>query len=188
MKRGSIMRFLIGFLTGASFGTTALFAEAPASAQPANLQKALFAGGCFWCMQPPFEKLTGVTSVTAGYTGGAGASPTYKDYAQKGHIEAVEITYDPARISYSQLLDVFWRQINPTDGGGQFVDRGPKYRSAIFFLNDEQKRLAEKSKEELGKSRRYDKPIVTEILAASTFYPAEDYHQDYYKKNPIRYS
>lgn len=182
------MRFLMGLLTGGLFGTSALLAEVPASVQPINLQKAIFAGGCFWCVQPPFEKLTGVTSVVAGYTGGAGASPTYEDYAQKGHIEAVEITYDPSRISYSQLLDVFWRQINPTDAGGQFVDRGPQYRSAIFFLNDEEKQLAEKSKEELGKSKRYDKSIVTEILPASTFYPAEDYHQDYYKKNPIRYS
>jgi peptide methionine sulfoxide reductase msrA/msrB len=126
--------------------------------------------------------------VVAGYTGGTGASPTYEDYAEKGQIEAVEISYDPSMISYSQLLDVFWRQINPTDGGGQFVDRGPQYRSAIFYLNDEQKQLAQKSKEQLAKTGRYDKPIVTEILAASTFYPAEEYHQDYYKKNPIRYS
>ncbi|MGO9567537.1 MAG: peptide-methionine (R)-S-oxide reductase MsrB [Desulfomonilaceae bacterium] len=150
-------------------------------------EKATFAGGCFWCVQPPFEKLKGVIEVISGYTGGSGEDPTYEDYAQKGHIEAVEITYDPSIISYRQLLDVFWRQIDPTDAGGQFVDRGPQYRSAIFYQNEEQKGLAEKSKEELAKSGRFDKPIVTEIIKATTFYKAEDYHQDYYKKNPIHY-
>lgn len=156
------------------------------SAQTAH-EKATFAGGCFWCMQPPFEKLDGVVQVLSGYAGGTGANPTYEDYAQKGHIEAVQITYDPSKISYSQLLDVLWRQIDPTDPRGQFVDRGPQYRSAIFFHNDEQKKLAEKAKEELGKSGKFDKSIVTEILKASQFYKAEDYHQDYHKKNPIRY-
>ncbi len=150
-------------------------------------EKVTFAGGCFWCVQPPFEKLKGVIEVISGYTGGSGEDPTYEDYAQKGHIEAVEITYDPSIISYRQLLDVFWRQIDPTDAGGQFVDRGPQYRSAIFYQNEEQKGLAEKSKEELAKSGRFDKPIVTEIIEATTFYKAEDYHQDYYKKNPIHY-
>jgi peptide methionine sulfoxide reductase msrA/msrB len=150
-------------------------------------EQAVFAGGCFWCMQPPFEKLDGVVKVLAGYTGGTGPNPTYEDYAQKGYVEAVEITYDPSKISYSRLLDVFWRQIDPTDPDGQFVDRGPEYRSAIFYRNDEQKRLAEKSKEELAKSGRFDKPIVTEIVKASAFYKAEEYHQDYYKKNPLRY-
>jgi len=153
----------------------------------AELEKAIFAGGCFWCMQPPFEKLDGVVSVVSGYTGGTGTDPTYEDYAEKGDIEAIEVTYDPAKISYSQLLSVFWRQINPTDAGGQFVDRGPQYRSAIFYNSEEQKQIAEKSKQELQKSGRFDKPIVTEILKASKFYKAEDYHQDYYKKNPIRY-
>ncbi len=119
--------------------------------------------------------------------GGSGENPTYEDYATKGHIEAVQITYDPSIISYNQLLDVFWRQIDPTDPSGQFVDRGPQYRSAIFYHNQEQKSLAEKSKEDLEKSGRFDKPIVTEIVKATTFYKAEDYHQDYYKKNPIRY-
>jgi peptide methionine sulfoxide reductase msrA/msrB len=150
-------------------------------------EKATFAGGCFWCMQPPFEKLDGVLQVVSGYTGGTGANPTYEDYAHKGHIEAVQITYDPSKISYSQLLDAFWRQIDPTDPRGQFVDRGPQYRSAIFFHNEEQKELAEKSKEALGKSGKFDKPIVTEIIKASAFHKAEDYHQDYHKKNPIRY-
>ncbi len=150
-------------------------------------EKATFAGGCFWCMQPPFEKLKGVVSVVSGYSGGTGENPTYEDYASKGHIEVVQVTYDPSIISYSQLLDVFWRQVNPTDPGGQFVDRGPQYRSAIFYHDDEQKKLAEKSKEELAKSGRFDKPIVTEILKETPFYKAEDYHQDYHSKNPLRY-
>ena len=151
------------------------------------MEEAIFAGGCFWCMQAPFEKVKGVSSVVAGYTGGEGKDPTYEDYAEKGHVEAIDVKFDPAQITYSQLLDVFWRQIDPTDAGGQFVDRGPQYRSAIFYLNDEQKRLAEKSKQDLAASGKFDKPIVTEILKASVFYKAEDYHQDYYKKNPIRY-
>jgi peptide methionine sulfoxide reductase msrA/msrB len=148
---------------------------------------ATFAGGCFWCMEPPFEKLDGVKKVVAGYTGGTGKNPTYEDYAAKGHVEAIQITYDPSIISYKRLLDVFWRQINPTDPGGQFVDRGPQYRSAIFYHDEKQKRQAVRSKEQLEKSGRYDKPIVTEIVKASTFYPAEAYHQDYYKKNPSAY-
>ena len=150
-------------------------------------EKATFAGGCFWCVQSPFEKLKGVVKVVSGYTGGTDENPTYEDYAKKGHIEAVEITYDTSIISYTQLLDVLWRQIDPTDPGGQFVDRGPQYRSAIFYHNEEQKSLAEKSKEELAKSGRFDEPIVTEIVKATTFYKAEDYHQDYYRKNPIHY-
>lgn len=186
--------FIIGFIAMAgwlafSAETTGEKKASPgaAPAQVGKMDQAIFAGGCFWCVQPPFEKLPGVSKAVSGYTGGTGANPTYEDYAQKGHVEAVEVAYDPAKITYKRLLEVFWRQINPTDAGGQFVDRGPQYRSAIFYLTDEQKRLAEKSKEELGKSRRYDKPIATEILKASTFYPAEEYHQDYYKKNPIRY-
>lgn len=163
-----------------------MFFGAIASAHT-ELGKAIFAGGCFWCVQPPFEKLDGVVSVVSGYTGGTGTDPTYEDYAEKGDIEAIEVTYDPSKISYSQLLNVFWRQIDPTDAGGQFVDRGPQYRSAIFYNSEEQKQLAEKSKQELQKSGRFDRPIVTEILKASKFYKAEDYHQDYYKKNPIRY-
>jgi peptide methionine sulfoxide reductase msrA/msrB len=154
----------------------------------AHLEKATFAGGCFWCMTPPFEKLNGVNEVVSGYTGGNGPNPTYEDYSAKGYIEAVQITYDPSKISYSTLLDVFWRQIDPTDKGGQFCDRGPQYRSAIFYENAKQKRLAEESKEALDKTDRYQKPIVTELIKASTFYKAEEYHQDYYKKNPIRYA
>ncbi len=148
---------------------------------------ATFAGGCFWCVEAPYEKVDGVIDAVSGYMGGNTENPTYQDYAQKGHIEVVQITYDPNKISYDDLLHIFWRQINPTDAGGQFGDRGPQYRSAIFYHNDEQKKLAEQSKQQLAQSSRFSKPIVTEILPASTFYPAEDYHQDYYKKHPIKY-
>lgn len=150
-------------------------------------EKATFAGGCFWCMQSPFQKLKGVVDVVSGYTGGIASGPTYENYAEKGHIEAIQITYDPSIIAYSELLDVFWRQIDPTDPGGQFVDRGPHYRSAVFYHNEDQERLAERSKQELGRSGRFDKPIVTEIIKASEFYKAEEYHQDYHEKSPIRY-
>jgi len=152
-----------------------------------KVETATFAGGCFWCMEASFEKTNGVVDVVSGYTGGTGANPTYEDYGKKGYLEAIQITYNPAKITYEQLLDIFWRQINPTDAGGQFADRGSYYRSAIFYHNQKQKKLAEKSKEELGESGRFDKPIVTEIIEAPKFYPAEDYHQNYYKKSPIRY-
>jgi peptide methionine sulfoxide reductase msrA/msrB len=178
-----ITLFVKGFLI--AIGIVA-GAAAMVNAQ-AKQEEATFAGGCFWCVTPPFEKLDGVTKVVSGYTGGAGKDPTYEDYAQKGHVEAIQITFDPSKVTYEKLLDVFWMQIDPTDPDGQFVDRGKPYRSAIFSHNEEQKRLAEKSKENLAKSGRFTKPIVTEILEASTFYPAEDYHQDYYKKNPLRY-
>jgi peptide methionine sulfoxide reductase msrA/msrB len=151
------------------------------------VETAIFAGGCFWCMTPPFEKLKGVLKVTAGYTDGQGPGPTYEDYAEKDYTEAVEIVYDPARIGYSQLLDVFWRQINPTDPDGQFVDRGPGYRAAVIYFNEQQKKMAEKSREALDKSGRYDKPVVTKILKFRNFYPSEDYHQGYCQKNPVRY-
>ena len=150
---------------------------------------ATFAGGCFWCMEPPFEKLAGVREVISGYTGGSKVNPTYEEVSAgtTGHLESVEVIYDPSVISYDRLLDVFWKNIDPTDPGGQFVDRGGQYRSAIFYHSDEQKKLAELSKQKLGASGIFQKPIVTEILPAGTFYRAEDYHQDYYKKNPIRY-
>ena len=151
------------------------------------MEEATFAGGCFWCMQPEFEELKGVAKVVAGYAGGTGKDPTYEDYAQKGYIEAIQITYDPRLITYSRLLDIFWRQIDPTDTGGQFVDRGPQYRAAIFYHNDQQKQLAEKSKQELAASGRFDKPIVTEVLKSSGFYAAEKYHQGYCRTNPARY-
>lgn len=175
-------KFIVGIVVvlGITAGWTNTFAEA-------KMKTALFAGGCFWCMEAPFEALDGVIEVTSGYAGGKGSNPTYKTYADKGYIETIRITYDPSKISYAQLLEVFWRQIDPTDAGGQFVDRGPAYRSAIFYLDEEQKRLAEESKRALQESDQFDKPIVTEIIKATEFYPAEDYHQDYYKKNKIRY-
>jgi len=153
----------------------------------ANLEKATFAGGCFWCMEKPFEGLPGVISVTSGYTGGHTKNPTYGNYAAGGHKEAVEILFDPARISYRQLLNVYWHQIDPTDPGGQFVDRGHAYTTAIFYHDEAQRKAAEESKKALAASGVFDKPLVTAIEPAVTFYPAEDYHQDYYKKNPIRY-
>jgi methionine-S-sulfoxide reductase len=155
----------------------------------ASLARAIFAGGCFWCMEPPFEKLPGVAAVTSGYTGGTWEYPTYEEVStgRTGHVEAVEIVYDPETISYDQLLEVFWRNIDPTDPGGQFVDRGEQYRSAIFYLDEEQRRLAEASRIRLEQSGLFERPVVTEILPAAVFYRAEEYHQDYYRKNPVRY-
>jgi len=152
-----------------------------------TLEKATFAGGCFWCMEKPFEELAGVRNVVSGYIGGTTANPTYENYAGGGYVEAVEIDFDPTVITYHRLLEVYWRQIDPTDGGGQFVDRGHAYTSAIFYHSQEQKQAAEESRAVLEKSGIFDKPIVTAILPAPTFYLAEDYHQDYYKNNPLRY-
>jgi peptide methionine sulfoxide reductase msrA/msrB len=155
-----------------------------------DLQKATFAGGCFWCTEADFEKLPGVTKVVSGYTGGQKENPTYAEVSsgKTGHVEAVQVYYDPFKVSYEELLDAFWKDIDPTDKGGQFVDRGHQYRSAIFYHDEEQRRLAEKSKEALGKSGRFDKPIVTEILPLTKFYVAEEYHQDYYKNHSLKYS
>jgi len=150
-------------------------------------EKALFGGGCFWCMEKPFEALDGVISVISGYAGGRTENPTYQDYGKGGHTEVVEITYDPAKVSYGDLLNVFWRQIDPTDPGGQFVDRGHEYISVIYVYNNEQRRLATISKAKLEASGILDKPVVTPILDAPRFWPAEPYHQDYYKNNPVRY-
>jgi peptide methionine sulfoxide reductase msrA/msrB len=168
----------------------ALISQAiPASTNAAvsDKQKATFAGGCFWCMEKPFEQVEGILSVTSGYTGGKTKNPTYGNYGAGGHIEAVEIVYDPRKVNYKQLLDIFWRQIDPTDGTGQFADRGIEYSTAIFYHDAEQKNLAEISKKNLANEKIFDKPIVTPILPAMTFFPAEDYHQDYYKKSPLRY-
>lgn len=150
---------------------------------------AVFAGGCFWCTEADFEKLPGVLEVVSGYTGGHVVNPTYKQTSAggTGHVEAVQVRYDPAKISYARLLDWFWRHVDPTDSSGQFVDRGFQYRSVIFYADEEQHRLAEASKKQLASSGRFDKPVVTEILPLGPFYRAEEYHQDYYKKNPVRY-
>ncbi|MBU0674451.1 MAG: peptide-methionine (R)-S-oxide reductase MsrB [Proteobacteria bacterium] len=152
-----------------------------------ELQKATFAGGCFWCMEKPFEKLDGVISVTSGYSAGRTENPNYDNYAAGGHVEVVEILFDPSRITYSELLQVFWRQVDPTDEGGQFVDRGHAYTTAIYYHDEAQRQAAEASKAELTARGFFNKPLVTPILPVSTFYPAEEYHQDYYKKNPLRY-
>jgi peptide-methionine (S)-S-oxide reductase len=150
---------------------------------------ATFAGGCFWCMEPPFDELDGVLSTTSGYTGGHKQNPTYEEVSTgtTGHTEAVQVKYDPTRITYERLLEVFWRNIDPVTANAQFCDHGSQYRSGIFYHDAAQRRLAEESKRALETSGRFKTPIVTEIGEARTFYPAEAYHQDYYKKNPIRY-
>ena len=154
-----------------------------------NLRKATFAGGCFWCTEADFEKVPGVVKAVSGYTGGKKENPTYEEVSAgtTGHVEAFQVYYDPAKVTYEELLDYFWRHIDPTDPGGQSVDRGSQYRSVIFYHDEEQKRIAEKSREALDKSGKFNKPIVTEIVKLTTFYEAEEYHQDYYKKNPLRY-
>lgn len=170
-------------LTGPAFASE----EQPAG--HAGLATATFAGGCFWCLEPPFDELPGVLSTTSGYTGGDKENPTYEEVSAggTGHAEAVEIRYDPTRIDYGRLLDVFWRNIDPVDSQGQFCDRGDQYRSAIFYHTEEQRRLAEESKAALVNSGRFKQPVATRIMPAGRFYPAEDYHQDYYRKNPVRY-
>jgi len=152
-------------------------------------EKATFAGGCFWCTESDFQKVDGVIEVVSGYTGGREKNPTYYEVASgiTGHAEAVQVTYDPEKVSYERLLDIFWRHIDPTDSGGQFVDRGSQYRPAIFYHNKEQKAAAEKSKNYVDASGRFKKPVVIEITKLIKFYPAEDYHQDFYKKSPARY-
>jgi peptide-methionine (S)-S-oxide reductase len=165
-------------------------AQAPAKAPAANNAVATFAGGCFWCMEPPFDKLPGVISTTSGYTGGTRKNPTYEEVSggSTGHAEAVQVVYDPAKVTYEKLLDVFWHNIDPTVKDRQFCDSGTQYRTAIFVHNDEQKRLAEASKAALEKSKPFKEPIVTPIVQAGDFWPAEEYHQDYYLKNPVRYT
>ncbi|MGV3524341.1 MAG: peptide-methionine (S)-S-oxide reductase MsrA [Candidatus Sericytochromatia bacterium] len=155
----------------------------------AGYKLAVFAGGCFWCMEPPFDKLPGVISTTSGYIGGHQDKPTYEAVSagRTGHTEAVQIVFDPKKVSYEKLLDVFWRQINPTTPNRQFVDVGSQYRTGIFYYDATQKALAIKSRDALARSNRFKAPIVTEITPAGSFWPAEDYHQDYYLKNPTRY-
>jgi len=155
-----------------------------------KIEKAIFAGGCFWCMEPSFEELDGVIEVVSGYTGGYKENPTYEEVSlgKTGHFEAIQIIYDPSKVTYEELLSVFWKQIDPVDQGGQFADRGTQYRTAIFYHNEEQKRHAEYSKKELEKSGKFEQPVTTRIIEASVFYKAEDYHQDYHKKCPIQYN
>ncbi len=160
-----------------------------APAPDGKTKSAVFAGGCFWCTESDFEKVPGVIDAISGYTGGNVANPSYEQVSAggTGHVEAVKVIYDPTKVDYAALLDYFWHHVNPTDAGGQFVDRGSQYRSVIFYANEEEHRLAEASKQKLAASGRFDKPIVTEILPLGPFYAAEAYHQDYYKKNPLRY-
>jgi peptide methionine sulfoxide reductase msrA/msrB len=159
------------------------------SEQGITVETATFAGGCFWCIESVFEKIDGVVEVVSGYTGGDKDNPTYEEVSSggTGHVEAVQVRYDPARVTYKALLDVFWRHVDPTDRNGQFVDKGQQYRTVIYYHDEDQRRLAKESKAELEKSGRFDKPIVTEILKSTKFFTAEEYHQDYYKKHPIRY-
>ncbi|MDQ0271994.1 peptide-methionine (S)-S-oxide reductase MsrA [Cytobacillus purgationiresistens] len=153
-------------------------------------EKAAFAGGCFWCMVKPFDEQPGIIEVVSGYTGGTKENPTYEEVCSEttGHYEAVQIKFDPEVFPYEKLLQLYWQQIDPTDEGGQFYDRGQSYQTAIFYYKKEQKQLAEQSKQELAENGPFNKPIMTKILPAETFYPAEEYHQDYYKKNPLRYN
>lgn len=169
--------------------TAVLMTLALSPAALADEAVATFAGGCFWCMEPPYDELEGVTSTVSGYMGGHVDNPSYKQVTsgRTGHAEVVQVTFDPDVVSYETLLEVFWRNIDPFDAGGQFCDRGSSYRSEIFYHSDAQKRAAESSKAELADSPRFDRPIVTEVTEAGEFYPAEDYHQNYYEKNPLRY-
>lgn len=164
-------------------------APAHAAESPTQTAVATFAGGCFWCMEPPFDNLDGVLETTSGYTGGHKDNPAYREVSSgiTGHLEALQVTYDPAKVSYETLLDVFWKNVDPLDPYGQFCDKGEQYRTAIFYHSEDQRTAAEASKEALNKSGRFDRPVDTRIIKASTFWPAEDYHQDYYKKNPVRY-
>jgi methionine-S-sulfoxide reductase len=180
MKQLTTLIVALAALAGASLGAGA------DSTSPTNVKTAIFAGGCFWCMQPPYDQAKGVVKTVVGYTGGNETDANYQKVSahQTKHREAIQVTYDPAQISYDQLLDIFWRQINPTQADGQFHDIGLSYQAAIYYGNEEEKKLAETSKERLDKSGRFQKPIVTEVLPALNFYPAEDYHQKYYLKNP----
>ncbi|MDH5641093.1 MAG: peptide-methionine (S)-S-oxide reductase MsrA [Nitrospira sp.] len=185
----TVIRYLVSLvIVLAVLGDNRLIVSGTAveAAEPA---KAYFAGGCFWCMEEAFEGVEGVASVVSGYMGGTTANPTYGEVSGggTGHAESVEVRYDPTQVSYRQLLDIFWRNVDPVTPNAQFCDHGNQYRSAVFYGTDEEKRLAEESKSAIERSKRFSLPIVTQLVQAATFYPAEDGHQDYYKKNPIRY-
>lgn len=183
MKTTGILGVLIAglvFITGTMTGVAAMDSQ---------LAKATFAGGCFWCMEEAFEKVEGVVSATSGYSGGQVVNPSYEEVSagRTGHAESVEVVYDPAKVTYSKLLDAFWHNVDPITPNAQFCDHGTQYRSAIFYHNEEQKRLAEASRKTIEQSKRFKESIVTQLVMVSQFYPAEEYHQDFYKKNPIRY-
>jgi peptide methionine sulfoxide reductase msrA/msrB len=194
MNMKTILSILVGLIVGGILAGSGYSGSNPPETaarkeEHNGLPKATFAAGCFWCVEADFEKVEGVVRVISGYTGGNVENPTYHQVSAggTGHVEAVQLIYDPNRVTYKELLDFFWRHVDPTDLAGQFVDRGQQYRSAIFYHDEEQRRLAEESRRELEQSRRFGKPIVTEIIRFSKFYPAEEYHQGYYKKNPVRY-
>jgi methionine-S-sulfoxide reductase len=179
-------RTLIHLLGYALIAACTIASSQGQNSSPAETKTAIFAGGCFWCIQPAFDKAKGVIKSVVGYCGGTQPNPTYELVSSEktGYRESIQITYDPAKISYDQLLDIYWRQIDPTQTDGQFTDIGPSYRAAIFFGNDDEKKIAEASKKKLAHSGKFKKPIVTEILPAMKFYPAEAYHQKYYQQNP----
>jgi peptide-methionine (S)-S-oxide reductase len=184
-----LKRFHVAALAGGLLTLTTMTMPEPARAASPAKAHATFAGGCFWCMEGPFDHVPGVLSTTSGYTGGTVKRPSYEQVSSgtTGHAEAVDVVYDPSKVTYEQLLDVFWHNVDPLDGGGQFCDRGNQYRTAIFYHDAEQQRLAEASKQALEASGKLKKKIVTEIVPAGEFYAAEDYHQEYYIRNPIRY-
>lgn len=186
---GQMRLLLLRLLLVAMLGPACLTAAMGAAPDRPHLAKATFAGGCFWCMEPPFDQLDGVVATISGYIGGTKEMPTYEEVSagRTGHTEAVEVAYDPAKVSYEKLLEVFWRNIDPLTADAQFCDHGSQYRTGIFTHDEEQKRLAEASKAALAASGRFKRPIVTEIAKATAFWPAEEYHQDYYLKNPVRY-
>ncbi len=176
-------------ILGVALAVGAFGLSGQAGAATSGLAQATFAGGCFWCMEEVFEGVEGVASVVSGYTGGRKANPSYQEVSAgwTGHAEAIEVQFDPAKVSYGRLLEVFWQNVDPTTPDRQFCDRGHQYRTAIFYHDEEQRRLVEESKWKAEQTKRFKEPIVTEIVAASTFYPAEEYHQDFYKKNPVSY-
>ena len=188
-ERASALLAIAALVGGAIALVTAEGQTSTTPVAAPGLAKATFAGGCFWCMEPPFDKLAGVISTTSGYTGGERRHPTYGDVSsgRTAHAEAVEVVYDSAKITYAQLLDVFWRNVDPLTRNRQFCDHGAQYRTAIFFHDAEQERMARESKRRLEESGRFADPIVTQIAEANQFWAAEDYHQDYYTKNPLRY-
>jgi len=187
MKSRILLSLLLGAILLAAMSTAAK--DVNPAAGDRQLGKATFAGGCFWCMEEVFEGVDGVISATSGYTGGHKRNPTYEEVSagETGHAESVEVIYDPSKITYAKLLEFYWRNIDPTDPRGQFCDKGTQYRSAIFYHDETQKRLAEESKNAVEKSKPFRGPILTEIVPASQFYPAEEYHQNFSQKNPLRY-
>jgi peptide methionine sulfoxide reductase msrA/msrB len=189
LNKNIIIRFLIIITFVFTFFLEGGSKKGEAKMKKEILDKATFAGGCFWCIESAFDELEGVKEAVSGYTGGKTKNPTYAEVCtgRTGHYEAVQVLFDINKITYKELVDIFWQQIDPTDPTGQFADKGSQYKTAIFYHNEEQKKIAEESKKKLEESGKFDKPIVTEVKEAAEFYPAEDYHQDYYKTCPIKY-